>query len=389
MAVFTFGSNLFGQLGVDTVDKSAKPIKIDLEATQVSAGYLHTLALVGETVYSWGCNDDGALGKDDESPSPVELPPVRSIAAGGSVSCAITKNDELYVWGTFHDASGVFGITPEHKILTRPLKIREGVDSVVCAKNYCVVLTKDKRNVLAFGVSTDKELGPFRRLRNRRCLIPCIVLKARRRAHFIKVVAGERYGGAIDNKGDFFTWQKGDPKVVCEGVKSASIGDEHEHVVKNNGGVFGRGSNRYGQVGVQESEKSGAEVKNGKRPSEIISSSREGSENTEIHNKNEGEFSGKRIKKNGAILVADKPFMATWTDLNIDGGIDIKSRIDFTVLKTENGLYSWGPSMFGETGFDDDSKTPRKIPFEFGEIIDFSVGSDFTVVASNKKEEQF
>lgn len=62
-------------------------------------------------VYSWGCNDDGALGRktveDEDAPRPglIELPyPVDLISAGDSHSCAAnSRNGLLYFWGKFRD----------------------------------------------------------------------------------------------------------------------------------------------------------------------------------------------------------------------------------------------------------------------------------------------
>ncbi len=65
-------------------------------------------------VYSWGCNDDGALGRktveDEDAPKPglVDLPyPVDLISAGDSHSCAAnSSNGLLYFWGKFRDKQG-------------------------------------------------------------------------------------------------------------------------------------------------------------------------------------------------------------------------------------------------------------------------------------------
>lgn len=60
---------------------------------------------------SWGCNDEGALGRDtkvedsETIPGIVEIPEedteIYSISAGGSHSAILLSNGNVYSWGTF------------------------------------------------------------------------------------------------------------------------------------------------------------------------------------------------------------------------------------------------------------------------------------------------
>jgi len=59
-------------------------------------------------VYTFGCNDEGALGRkvDDEdecmSPGKVDLPvKVLSVSAGDSHTAALTRDGTVFIWGTF------------------------------------------------------------------------------------------------------------------------------------------------------------------------------------------------------------------------------------------------------------------------------------------------
>lgn len=70
------------------------------------AGSLHNLALTCEgKVYSWGCNDEGALGREGQNKLPGLVPlehPVDLIACGDSFSVAAnSKSGLLYFWGSF------------------------------------------------------------------------------------------------------------------------------------------------------------------------------------------------------------------------------------------------------------------------------------------------
>lgn len=65
--VFTFGSNPFGALGLgEDVTEKPRPALVELPApaAQVACGGMHTVALTTEGhVYTWGVNDEGALGR--------------------------------------------------------------------------------------------------------------------------------------------------------------------------------------------------------------------------------------------------------------------------------------------------------------------------------------
>lgn len=63
-------------------------------------------------MYSFGCNDEGALGRITESEGPddkLESLPIKvnlpskavRISAGDSHSCALLEDGTLYAWGTF------------------------------------------------------------------------------------------------------------------------------------------------------------------------------------------------------------------------------------------------------------------------------------------------
>jgi regulator of chromosome condensation len=163
---FTFGSNPFGALGLgeDVVEKfrpAFVPLPKSARCAQVACGGMHTLALSSDgRVFSWGVNDEGALGRptagsawgeqgggggagstpataakkgsgagataakkaqeeeeeeDPHVPGEVRLPAaargaVVAVAAGDGVSVALTSAGDVWGWGLFKDdASGLKG----------------------------------------------------------------------------------------------------------------------------------------------------------------------------------------------------------------------------------------------------------------------------------------
>ncbi|KAI4884475.1 hypothetical protein NFI96_014103 [Prochilodus magdalenae] len=110
--LFTFGSGCYGQLGHNSLRDEHRPRLLGglwgSKVTQIACGRHHTLALVGSsnTIYSFGCGEQGQLGNGERSnqcvPLPVHLPPeskpnqtVETIMAGGNLSVVCCKAGEL------------------------------------------------------------------------------------------------------------------------------------------------------------------------------------------------------------------------------------------------------------------------------------------------------
>ena len=77
----------------------------NIEVKDIKCGGMHSLVLSTDgKVYSWGGNDEGALGREgEELPGQVDLPwPATGIAAGDSHSIAYsTETNEVYWWGLY------------------------------------------------------------------------------------------------------------------------------------------------------------------------------------------------------------------------------------------------------------------------------------------------
>jgi len=104
-------------------DGNTIPLSLPI-ANAVAAGKRHACALSPTgTVHCWGDNTAGALGAHRTCPPPPQgstttscvlgadilptLPPVRTIAAGDDVTCAITRDDdEVVCWGTINRVGG-------------------------------------------------------------------------------------------------------------------------------------------------------------------------------------------------------------------------------------------------------------------------------------------
>ncbi|CAH2062022.1 unnamed protein product, partial [Iphiclides podalirius] len=120
--VFTCGQGDVGQLGLgeDVVETTKFKYVSALgdKIVDVCAGGMHTVALDTDgKVWTFGCNDEGALGrttnsdKDEGTAKAVTLPrKAVAIAAGDSHSAALLDNGDVYAWGAFRDSHGSMGL---------------------------------------------------------------------------------------------------------------------------------------------------------------------------------------------------------------------------------------------------------------------------------------
>jgi len=153
-AVYVVGSGDNGQLGLgEELVECSRPRLLpafgDLAVTAVACGGMHTLALTEDgKVWSWGVNDEGALGRVVRGRGCVAQPSRRSrallsaqlpadadaagvtnqtgwtperiafpddagkvcaLSGGDSHSAALTLDGCVYAWGSFRDKSGCFG----------------------------------------------------------------------------------------------------------------------------------------------------------------------------------------------------------------------------------------------------------------------------------------
>lgn len=108
------GQNDVGQLGMDpdeVMEKSRPALVSDVaDVVDVKAGGMHSLCLTknGE-IWSFGCNDEGALGRDTEKeegsenkPKKIDLPgKAVKISAGDSHSACLLEDGRVFAWGSF------------------------------------------------------------------------------------------------------------------------------------------------------------------------------------------------------------------------------------------------------------------------------------------------
>ncbi|XP_018579468.1 regulator of chromosome condensation [Anoplophora glabripennis] len=159
--VLVTGAGDVGQLGLgpDVLEKSRPALlNLDQDIVDICAGGMHTVCLTAEgKVITFGCNDEGALGRVTEGKEDaefeageVELPSkVVQVSAGDSHSAALLDDGRVFAWGTFRDSHGNMGMTlrgneklPFEIIQNvHVVKIASGADHIVFLTNHGEVYT--------------------------------------------------------------------------------------------------------------------------------------------------------------------------------------------------------------------------------------------------------
>lgn len=173
--VWAWGENTFGMTGQSWTGQGSKtltPSKVEglWNIVKIDVGYDHTLALRDDgTVWAWGdgeenklCDGQGYYGTATVS-APVQvngLPFIADIAAADHSSMALSRDGNVYVWGSNGDGQYGNGIdlqTPEHS----PQKV-PGLDNVVsmaAGLGHCLAVKKDG-SLWAWGKNDEGQVQP-------------------------------------------------------------------------------------------------------------------------------------------------------------------------------------------------------------------------------------
>ncbi|KAJ1305889.1 hypothetical protein OPQ81_010609 [Rhizoctonia solani] len=199
----------------------------------LAAGGLHTLAVdEAGKVWTWGTNDDGALGRMVEGPDPEDptkaidsdlaesTPTVLktlvdegfravSVAAGNNVSLALGTDGQLRAWGSFRSNEGAFGFdgkpgSPRIQYLPTVLEqlTRDVFVQIACGGDHCLALT-DTGYVYVWGTGEQYQLGrKVLERHKKRGLFP----EKLHLRNIVSIGCGAYHSFAIDKKGVVYAW---------------------------------------------------------------------------------------------------------------------------------------------------------------------------------------
>jgi len=303
--VFVFGQGDMGQLGLgddETEMLTPGPLSMPggLRVSQVVCGGMHSLAITEDGhVWSWGVNDECALGREarggelahiegttagsETVPERVKIPGdprIKAVTAGDSHSAALSAGGEVFAWGVFRDSSGRFGFAPGIKLQAAPLLIRVGagkVAQIASGADHIVALAAQGGQVYTWGCA---ECGRLGRVEAAACdpktvqgdkdtwkarllapapvtgIPPCRYVAAGLYCSFAVGNGAEvfawglnQYGQlAIEAEGPFFT-PAPVPSLSSKNIVQIGGGEHHSLARTENGEVYSFGRPTYGRLG--------------------------------------------------------------------------------------------------------------------------------------------
>uniref|UniRef100_A0A803JEI1 RCC1-like domain-containing protein n=1 Tax=Xenopus tropicalis TaxID=8364 RepID=A0A803JEI1_XENTR len=214
--LYVFGSNNWGQLGVEAGSAISKPTCVKaLKSEKVvlaACGRHHTLVYtVDGKLFMWGDNSEGQLGLEKGTiyctPQKVDTgKPIAWISCGYYHSAFVTQDGELYTFG--EPENGKLGLPPDkikkHKKPQRVLGLSGKVTMVSCGGEHTIAVTE--KEVYTFG------LGQFGQLGHGTFIFETHIPKAvdaltKKKIRY--VTCGENHTAIITEKGLLYTFGDG------------------------------------------------------------------------------------------------------------------------------------------------------------------------------------
>ncbi|XP_077193351.1 regulator of chromosome condensation [Paroedura picta] len=309
--VLTLGQGDLGQLGLGPdilMRKRPALVKLSEKIVQAEAGGVHTVCL-SETgkIYTFGCNDEGALGRDtseegsDSVPGLVDLKEkVVQVSAGDSHTAALTEDGRVFIWGAFRDENGVIGLLAPTKGVkglesssgsSVPVELQlEALIVKIASGSHHLALVSTEGNLYTCGCGDNGQLGRVpqiftarggRRGLERLLLPQSVPLKqkgGKNKGHIADVFCGSYSTIALTEEGHVIGfglsnyYQLGSqsidtyysPKILTAFKNSTrswvefSAGQHHTVCLDSEGTVYSLGRADYGMLGLGE----GVEEKN-------------------------------------------------------------------------------------------------------------------------------
>ncbi|GAB0094923.1 Regulator of chromosome condensation [Sergentomyia squamirostris] len=284
------GQNDMGQLGLgEDVQEKTRPVLVSSlkNVVDICAGGMHSLCLTASgEVWSFGCNDEGALGRDtseegsDFIPKKVDLPGLCvKISAGDSHSAGLLENGQLYAWGSFRDSHGNMGLTLEGNKRTpvallpnvTVVDIASGADHLLILSAQGKIYTVGCGEQGQLGRVTQRSASGESRRGKTELLKPEIVQMFKTRfidaiwatnfcTFYRDFVTKKIYGFGLNNYNQLALSQKFKkqnliftPKITqMEDVKAISGGQHHTLIISKDNQCYAIGRKDYGRLGLGE-----------------------------------------------------------------------------------------------------------------------------------------
>ncbi len=253
-AVWTWGLGDCEQLGhgeeeVD-VPKPTRVQAVDkcgVAFVRIVSGGLHNLGLTADgQVWSWGCNDDGPLGRADTMSTEVrrvteggiDKECITAIAAGDCHSLALDAKGRVWFWGAYkgreghmqHDGEGGDKVNAVPSRLPDFSRRYGKVVRIASGLNHSIAITT-RGVALAWGMGEAGQLG---------------------KEVVTQFLRGQRHNRALLVPNPVYAWEEGVKQIKSTAVKWARAWGAgfSTYLEDTKGQVWVCGLNNYGQLGV-------------------------------------------------------------------------------------------------------------------------------------------
>ncbi|MCX6180404.1 MAG: T9SS type A sorting domain-containing protein [Bacteroidetes bacterium] len=263
--LWSWGSNVYGQLGVGSKDDTiTSPVQVGTDAdwAQISASAFSSLALKSDsTLWSWGDNYYGEVGDGTytarTSPIKIGASKWRSISSGSFNSFAIRSDGTLWAWGENGDGQLCDGTYDDKNA---PVQIGTAQWLSVSGGDSHVLAIKSDSTLWAWGGNVNGQLGDGT---NMFSLSPIQISNA----HWKMVSAGNQYSMALKSDGTLWSWGfnyfgqlgNGDSQVSSNTMGQVGSANNwsqikasmlsHSIGIKNDKSLWAWGYNSSGQIG--------------------------------------------------------------------------------------------------------------------------------------------
>ncbi|XP_059803316.1 probable E3 ubiquitin-protein ligase HERC4 isoform X1 [Hypanus sabinus] len=272
-----WGNTSFGQLGLGGIDEEVvlepRTCKFfqSRRVQDVGCGRRHTVFVLDDgTVYTCGCNDQGQLGHEKGRKRPeqvvaLDAQNITAVSCGEMHTLALNDNGQVFAWGLAKDGQLGLVTTEEFVRVPRTLKalVEVQIVQVACGYHHSLALSKGSQ-VFSWGQNKNGQLGLGRDIGNQPSPQPVRSLNG---VPFVQLAAGGAHSFALSVSGAIFGWgsnrfgQLGlndeTDRYVPARLKSLRTqkivyiccGEDHTAALTKEGGVFTFGAGGYGQLG--------------------------------------------------------------------------------------------------------------------------------------------
>ena len=267
--VWTWGSNTYGELGIDSVSEyEDEPVQIETlnDIVDIGVGSYHAVALDRSgNVYVWGLNNAGQLGNDSTTneKKPIKVNGISNIIkvdAYKNFTTALDSSGNLYAWGEGYDKTPQIIFTnvkdiQDNVMLTQDRRIMRLDGTLIPVAKNIVKLSANETTVVAI-----KDNGQVISIDNNNTVTSLSVTNA------VDVRAGNGFYYILDKNGNVYTYGTNSNGELGNGanatvnaptkinnlsnVEEISAGEgNHGAIGTFDGSIYVTGLNDKGQLG--------------------------------------------------------------------------------------------------------------------------------------------